>query len=97
MYYDDGDRGAAWFRDRTSKAQTLGLPMAIGTIFGYVVHTVTATPGNRSWVTHPVYLAAAIGRNTFLMDAAAIIALIPALTVVDLALGAVAINTNQEA
>ena len=71
--------------------------MAIGTVFGYVTRTVAATPGNRSWVAVTAFLAAAIGRNTFLMDAAAIIALIPALTVVDLALGAVAINTNQEA
>ena len=71
--------------------------MAIGTVFGYVTRTVAATPGNRSWVAVTAFLAAATVHNTFLMDAAAIIALIPALTVVDLALGAVAINTNQEA
>ncbi len=40
-------------------------------------------------------LAAATVRNTFQMDAAATIALIPALAVVGLALGAIAVNTKQ--
>ncbi|MDP6952866.1 MAG: hypothetical protein QGF53_08915, partial [Alphaproteobacteria bacterium] len=78
-------------------AQTLGLTMAIGTMFGHVMHTIAATPGNRSWFADTAFMTAATVRSTFQMDAAATIALVPVLAVVGLALGAVAANTKQPA
>jgi hypothetical protein len=97
MYYDDSYRGNGRLRDWTSKAQTLGLTMAIGTMFGYVMHAIAATPGNRSWFADTAFLTAATVRNTFQMDAASTMALIPALAVVGLALGAVAVNEKRVA
>lgn len=56
MYYDDSYLEKARFRKWTSKAQTLGLTMASGTMFGYILHAVAATPGNRSWFADTAFL-----------------------------------------
>ncbi len=97
MYYDDSYLEKARVREWTLKAQTLGLTMAIGTMFGYVMHAVAATPGNRSWFADAAFTAAAAVRSTFMMDAAATLALVPALAVIGLAVGAVAVNSKQKA
>ena len=95
--YIDLPRRNGRFRDFNLKLQTLALVIFIGTLNGYTLHAMAATPGDRGALADMLFATATKVETLFMMDSGTVLALLPALIAIGLAISMIAANAKRDA
>ena len=89
-------RGAST-RDVRAKLQTLALVMVVGTLTGFVLHSLAAAPGKRTAFADMAFATAAKLGSVFDMGGGTAIAALATLVVIGLVISAIPVDTRRDA